>query len=131
MSSNVSKCHQMSSKNFSKFFFLFFYIKSFVTFKFLNRANFFLTLTLNFLTSDLKSTIKSSSIKGGQIPKNVMLISSKSPIKTQETIFEVDIPAGVQKILSPQGLRTEKLNDLLSKSLPRCKQQHRAGRLLR
>ena len=76
MSLNVSRCHQMSTKKFSKIFFVFFYIKNFATFKFLSIANFFPKGSLNFLTPDLKSTIKSSSIKGGQIPKNVMSSSS-------------------------------------------------------
>ena len=92
MSSNVIKCHQ---KNFRNFFSVILH-KEFSTFKFLSIANFFPEGTPNFLTPDLKSTIKSSSIKGGQIPKNVMLSSSQSPIKTQETIFEVDIPARVK-----------------------------------
>ena len=71
-------------------------IFNFAKFKFLNIPYFFVKGIPNFLTPDLKSTIKSSSIKGGQIPKKSMLSSSKSPIKTQETIFEVDIPARVK-----------------------------------
>ena len=69
MSSNVIK-------KTLKFFFRYFYIKNFATFKFLSIANFFPKDTPNFLTPDLKSTINSSSIKGGQIPKNIMLSSS-------------------------------------------------------
>ena len=44
----------------------------FATFKFLNIGNFFLKGTPNFLTPDLKSSIKSSPKRGGQIPKYVM-----------------------------------------------------------
>ena len=53
MSSNVIK-------KFFKNFFVLLFIKNFTTFKFLNIANFFLKGTPNFLTPDLKSTIKSS-----------------------------------------------------------------------
>ena len=73
---NVSRCHQMSTQKFSKIFFVYFYIKNFATFKFLSIANFFPKGSLNFLTPDLESSIKSSAIKGGQIPKNVILSSS-------------------------------------------------------
>ena len=69
MSSNVIK-------KIFKILFLNFYIKNFVTFKFLSIANFFPKNTQNFLTPDLKSTINSSPIKGGQIPKNITLSSS-------------------------------------------------------
>ena len=69
MSSNVIK-------KIFKILLLNFYIKNFATFKFLSIANFFPKGSLNFLTPDLNSTIKSSSIKGGQIPKNVILSSS-------------------------------------------------------
>ena len=65
--------------------------------KFLEIANFFLKGTSKFLIPDLNSTLKSSSINWGQIPKNVNLSSSYSPKQTQEAIFEVTFPAGVNQ----------------------------------
>jgi len=59
------------------------------------KDNFFLRVQQIFSTPDLKSPIKSNSIKWGQIPKNVKLSPSHSPIKTEETIFEVTFRATV------------------------------------
>ena len=90
-SSNSSKIRIFPMKNLFPF-----YIKNLPTSKFLKIANFFLKGARNFLTPDLKSTIKNSSIKRGQISKNVELSTSYSPLKTQETIFEVTLPARVK-----------------------------------
>ena len=74
---------------------------------------FFLSGPSNFLTPKSKSTIKSSPITGGQIPKNVTLSMSYSHSKSQETIFVDEIPARVKvtpldiqkKILAAFNLR--------------------------
>ena len=90
-SSNTLKTRIFPMKNLFSF-----YIKNLPTSKFIKIANFFLKGARNFLTPDLKSTIKSSSIKRGQISKNVELSTSYSPLKTQETIFKVTLPARVK-----------------------------------
>ena len=90
-SSNTSKIRIFPLKNLFPF-----YIKNLPTSKFIKIAYFFLKGARNFLTPDLKSTIKRSSIKRGQISKNVELSTSYSPLKTQETIFEVTLPARVK-----------------------------------
>ena len=59
-----------------------FYIKNLPTSKFIKIANFFLKGARNFLTQDLKSTIKSSSINRGQISKNQrQVINELKPVK--------------------------------------------------
>merc|ERR1719215_1598646 len=93
-SSNTSKIRIFPMKKLFPF-----YIKNLPTSKFLKIANFFLKAARNFLNPDLKSTIKSSTIKRDQISKNVKLSTSNSPLKTQESIFEVTLPAGVKEVV--------------------------------
>ena len=58
--------------------------KEFANIEISPNSYFFLKGSQKFLTPDLKSTVKSSPVKRGQIPKNVKLSRSNSKLKTLE-----------------------------------------------